>query len=128
MSKSLGHATILILNSQFSIFLDCNREDKVARADIVDNILALHHLAKAGVNAVKVLGVAAVVADEELRATGILATMRHREHTSVVVLTLCIGLARNSPTRTTCTVADRATTLNYKLGNHSVEGRAVIEA
>ena len=127
MSKNLLD-TLSLFNSQFSILLDGNREDKVARANVVNYIFALDNLAEAGVYAIEVLGVATVVADEELRATGILASVRHREHTSVVVLTLGIGLARNSPTRTTCAIADRATALNYKLGNYSVEGQTIIEA
>ena len=42
------------------------RKDQIAWADIVDYILALYDLTKAGVNAVEVLGVHTVVADKEL--------------------------------------------------------------
>ena len=55
--------------------------------------------------AIEVLGVHTIVADKELRATRILASVRHREHATVVVLTLGIGLTRDSPTRTSCAIA-----------------------
>jgi hypothetical protein len=45
---------------------DCDREDEVARTDIVDYIYALYNLAEAGVYTVEVLGVHTVVADEKL--------------------------------------------------------------
>ena len=48
------------------LLYDCHREDQIAWADIVDYILALYHLTEAGVNAIEVLCIATVVADEEL--------------------------------------------------------------
>ncbi len=117
-----------MLDYLFLISLDCNREDEVARTNIVDNIFALYDLAEAGVYAVEVLRVATIVADKELRATRILATMRHREDASVVILALGIGLARNCPARTTCAIADRAAALNDKFGNYAVKCQAVVEA
>jgi hypothetical protein len=115
----------------FSFYLllhDCYRKNQIAWADIVNYIHTLDNLAKAGVNAIEVLGIAAVVADEELRTSGILASVCHREDATVVILTLGIGLTRDCPTRTTCAIADRATALNYKFGNYSVEGQTIIEA
>ena len=45
---------------------NCDREDQIAWADVVYNINTLDDLAEAGVYAVEVLGIHAVVADEEL--------------------------------------------------------------
>ena len=118
----------LILHSKHLFLYDCNREDKIARADIVDYILALYNFAKAGVNAIEVLSVATVVADKELRTACVLASVSHRENAAVVVLTLGIGFALDCPTRTTCAIANWATTLNYKFRNYTVETEAVIEA
>jgi hypothetical protein len=57
---------------------DCYRKNQVAWADVVYNIKSLYNLAKAGVYTVKVLSVATVVADEELRAACIFASVCHR--------------------------------------------------
>ena len=65
-----GSKKLLLLNNRY-------REDQVAWADIVNNILALDNLTEAGMHTVKVLRIAAVVADEELRAARILTTMSH---------------------------------------------------
>ena len=70
------------------LFNNLNRENQVARADVVNHIQTLYNLTEAGVHAVEVLCVLAVVADEELRATSILASVSHRHHATVVVLTL----------------------------------------
>ena len=75
--------------------------------------------------AVEVLGIATVVADKELRATSVLASVCHREHATVVILTLCICLALDCPTWTTCAIANRATTLNDKVRDYAVKGKAV---
>ena len=56
---------------------DFYREDKVARTYIINHIQPLNNLTKASMNTIKVLSISAVVADEELRASGILATMSH---------------------------------------------------
>ena len=56
---------------------DGDAQNKVAWADVVDNVNTLNHLAEAGVYAVKVLCVGAVVADEELRAASILTSVSH---------------------------------------------------
>ena len=54
-------------SNAFSLLLDnCHREDQIAGTDIVNHILTLYDLAEAGVNAIEVLRVAAIVADEEL--------------------------------------------------------------
>jgi hypothetical protein len=57
--KSRHYFGLLLLDNGY-------RENQVARANIVYYIQSLNNLTKACVNAVEVLGVAAVVADEEL--------------------------------------------------------------
>ena len=59
------------------LFGNCYRENQITRTNIVNYILVLDNLAEAGVNAVEVLGIVAVVADEELRATSVLASVCH---------------------------------------------------
>ena len=59
------------------LFANSNREYQVAGADIVNYVEAVNYFAEAGVYAVEVLCVLAVVADEELRATSVLAAVRH---------------------------------------------------
>ena len=66
----MAQKKLLLLN-------DCYREDQVAWADIVNNILTLNNLTEAGMHTVKVLRITTVVADKELRATRILTTMSH---------------------------------------------------
>ena len=107
---------------------DGDAQNKVAWVDVVNNVNTLNHLAEAGVYAVKVLCVGAVVADEELRAAGIFAAVRHREYATVVVLTLGRGLALDGPAWATCAIADRAATLNNEIWNHAVEGQSVVKA
>jgi hypothetical protein len=59
------------------LLYDCDRENKIARTNIVDNILTLDNLTKASVDAVKMLSILTIVADEELRASRILTAMSH---------------------------------------------------
>ena len=105
-----------------------NRENQVAGADVVDDIEAFDNLAEAGVNAVEVLGVLAVVTDEELRAAGVLAAVGHRHYAAVVVLAWGRGLALDSPARATGTIAQRAAALNNKVGNNAVKCESIVEA
>ncbi len=51
--------------------------DNIALADIVYNIEAFYHPAKAGMVAVEVRSIVAAVADKKLRATRVAAGMRH---------------------------------------------------
>ena len=45
-----------------------------------------------------------------------------------MILTLSVGLALDCPTRAACTVANRAASLNYKLGDYAVKCQSVIKA
>ena len=113
---------------EWLLFDNRNREDQIAGADVVDNVDTLHNLAEACVHAVEVLGVLAVVADEELRAAGILATVSHRHYAAVVVLAWGRGLALDSPARAAGTIAQWAASLNNEVGDTAVECESVVEA
>jgi len=109
--------------------------DEVAWANGIDNLDTIDHLAETGVYTVKVLSVLTVVADEELRATSVPASMSHGKHSSVVVLTLRRGLALYCPTRSTRTntrvteiAAIRTSTLYDKIRNDTMETQSIIEA
>ena len=119
--EALAHERRLLLSD------DGDGENKISRTNVIDNIYTLNNPTKAGVNAVEVLSVHTVVADEKLRTTGVLTPVGHRKHTPIVVLTLGVGLARNRVAGTTRTIADGATTLNHKVGNYTVESEAVVE-
>jgi hypothetical protein len=119
--SSLNFALLLLLLS------NRYRQNQVAGADIVDNIQALDNLAKAGVYAIEVLGVHTIVADKELRATSVRTTVCHRQHATVVVLTLGTGLAGDSPARTACAITLGATSLNNEIGDYSVEAKSIVE-
>lgn len=116
-------------NAERKLLLDdANRENQIAGADIIDNIQALNHFTKAGVHTVEVLRILAIVADEELRAARILASVGHRKHTAIVVLARGRSFTFNRIARAACTVADGASALNYKVGNDTMECQTVIEA
>ncbi len=111
-----------------NLLLDnCNRENQVAGADVVDDIEALDDLAEAGVYAVEVLGVLAIVADEELRAAGVLTSVSHRHNAAIVVLAWGRGLALDTPARAAGAVTQRAAALNNKVGDNAVESQTVVE-
>ena len=79
-----------------------NLFNQIALTDGIENIQTFENLAEASVNAVQVLRVLAVVADEELRTTSVLASVGHRENAAVVILTASAGFAFDAITRTAC--------------------------
>lgn len=111
-----------------SLLLDNGyREDQIAGANIVYHVETLHHAAETGVNAVEMLRILAVMADEELRTAGIPAAMRHRQHAAVVILALGRGLALNGVTRSSRAVAARTAALNHEIGYDAVKRQSVIK-
>ena len=115
-------------------FHNHNLLNQVALTNCVENIEPIENLAEAGVNAVKVLRVLTVVANEELRAARVLACVSHREHAAVVVLAAAVGLAFNAVARTAganTRVAQiariGASALNHKIRNHAVKTQPVVE-
>lgn len=109
--------------------------DKVALLDGVDNIEAVDDAAETGVDAIEMLGIGAVVADEELAAAGVLASMSHGQDATVVVLLRCIGLAFDAIARAASANAwvahidtERAAALDDEIGDDAVEMKAIVEA
>ena len=121
---------------QICLFL-CNDDtfDKVTGSDEVDNIQSFDHFAETGMDAIKVLGVLAVMADEELATAGVFACMCHGEDTTVVVLFIGMGLAFDCPSGATSThtgitgiAAIGASALDNEIGNYAMEAESVVEA
>ena len=102
--------------------------------DFVNDIHAFDHLSEAGMYTIKVLCIHAVVADEELAAAGVFASMCHGEDTAVVPLARGRGLALDLPARTTGThtwvawgAAERTASLNDEIRNNTMEAESVIK-
>lgn len=129
-TRRLPCRDLRFLGSRFGCLLpdDADREDAVAAADVVDDIEPLDNLPEAGVHAVEVPCILAVHADEELRATGVASGVGHREHAAVVALARRRGLAFDRVAWTARPVAPRAAALDHEIGDHPVEGQAVVEA
>ena len=129
-----GLTNILLLDSPLRenrgglLLGDADRENQVARTDVVDHLDAFDHAAEAGVHAVEVLRVLAVQADEELRAARVLAAVGHREYAAVVALARCRGFARDGVARAARPVACGAAALNDEIGNDAVERQSVVKA
>ena len=87
--------------------LDYLHAEGVALVDFLDEVEALRDLAKAGVVAVEVGGVFAVVDDEELRAASVSACMGHAQHTFVVELVVSVELAVDGVARSSAADALR---------------------
>jgi hypothetical protein len=79
------------------------------------------------VYAVEVLSIHTVMADEELRASSVRATVRHREYTAVVVLTLGACLTWDCVTWASCAITIRTTALNNEIWNDTVEAECIVE-
>ena len=124
------HATRLCACDGFTgglLLDDADGENPVAAADVVDDVEPLDHPAEAGVDAVEVLRIFAIEADEELRAARIAAGVGHREHAPVVVLERGRGLALDAVARAARSVAAGASALDDEVGDDAVEGQPVVE-
>ena len=110
-----------------SVVDDLNAEG-VALVDLFHNVDALSNLPKAGVVAVEVCGVFAVVDNEELRSSSVSACMGHAEHTLVVVLVVAIKLAINGVSGASASDALRTPSLSNKPWNDPVEFQPFVEA
>lgn len=109
--------------------------DEVTRTDEIDNLKTFDDASKTGVDTIEMLGVGAVVTDEELAAARVLAGMSHGKDTTVVILHLGLGLALDSPTRTTSAdtwvsgiAAIGATALYDEIGDDTMETKAIVES
>lgn len=111
-----------------SLLVDDHRLNLIALTDIVDHIQAFHHFAEAGVVAIKVGGIVAAVADEELRPPGVPSGVGHRQYATVVVLIAAIELTIDGVTRAATAITTRATALNDKVGDDTVERQPIVVA
>ena len=100
----------------------------------IDDIETFDHFAETSVHAVEMLRILTVVADKELTAASVLASMGHREDTTIVVLLGGVGLALDGPSRTARThtgvayiAAVRTAALNDKVGDDTMETETVVE-
>lgn len=96
--------------------------------NLIDNVHALKHFAEHRVVAVQVLGVLAVVADEELRATGVATGMGHGEHAAIVKLVLTRQLAIYLVAWSAVANAIGAATLNHEVRNHAMEDQSIVKS
>ena len=78
-------------------------------------------------HAVEVTGIVARVADKKLGTTCVPSGMGHGEHAPVVVLIVSIELTFDGIAGAAHSVAVGTTALDYKIGNHSVKGKAVVD-
>lgn len=99
----------------------------VALVDFLDEVEALRDLSKAGVVAVKVGGVFAVVDDEELGAAGVAACVGHAQYTLVVKLVFPVELAVDGVARSSTADALRTSALYHKAWDDAVELEAFVE-
>lgn len=109
--------------------------DKVAGIDIIDYVEPFDHLAEAGVHAVEMLSVGAVVADEELAAACVFACMGHGEYAAVVILFFGLGFAFDMPAGAAGAYAGvagiaaiGASALNDETGDDAMEAQTIVEA
>ena len=110
------------------LFLDDTyRKNLVSGTNVIYNFDALNHFAETGVAAIEVLGVLTVETNEELRATCVLACMRHGENASVMILARSRGFALDAIAWPAGSVTARTSALNDKIGNDTVESESVIE-
>ena len=72
-------------------------------------------------HSIEVFRILPVIADEELRAAGILAAVRHREYAPVMILPRRIGFALDGISRAARTVAHRTSPLYHEPRYHAVE-------
>lgn len=123
-------ASFFVANYIKLIFLIFDYDDLfnfVTLSDLIDNIKTFHNLAKTGMVSVQVPCVFSVVADEKLGTSRISTSMSHGQYSSVMILVISSKFTINFVARTSCTVANRTATLDYKVWNYPMECQAVIE-
>jgi hypothetical protein len=114
-------------NSNGQSLVDNNVDNLVASDDLVDHFNALGYFSKASVHAVEMCRVFTAVANKELGAASVLARVRHRKHSAIVMLIPAACFAIDLPTRSARSAASWATTLNNKIGNDSMKVQSFIE-
>ena len=102
--------------------------DPVALPYHINHFQAFHHFSKAGMITVKMGGVGAAMADEELRAPGVSSRVGHGEYTTIVVLVIAVEFAFYRVSRAAGAGAVGAASLYDKIRYHPVKGESVIES
>jgi hypothetical protein len=114
----------------FKLFLLRNHHllHHIALTDSINHIQAFYHFSEYRMIPVKMLCVGTGVTNEELRSSSVAASMRHGQHTAIVILIGTRKFAINMVARTSITYAIRATTLDHEIGNYTVENQSVVKA
>jgi len=120
IDKNAVNATLLLNDDDFF--------NLVPRPDGVDDVGTFVHLAEYRMVAIQVLGILPIVADEELGATGIAASMGHGQYPTVVALADTGQLAIDFVAGASTASAFGASTLNHKIGNDPVEVQTIVKA
>src|SRR3954469_11930185 len=105
-------------------FFDFDFADDVADLDAEGGVHALHYVAEEVV-VLRQLAGAVVDADEELRAVGVLAGVRHRDRAERVLA--LHRLVAPLVARAAAPAALRVAALDDEVRHHAVEGEAVVE-
>ena len=111
----------LLFESLFSL-VDGNFGHFVVFLNFVDNFNIFNDSTKNGVNAIEMRRWA--VADKKLASTSVGSSVSHREGASQVFV--LIDLTIDFVSWPTCAAAVRATTLNHKIVDYTVEGEAIV--
>ena len=108
-------------------FRDDDFFDDVTLTDGVDDFQSLVYFTEAGVVAIQMSGVAPVVADEELGASGVSTRVGHGEYSSVVTLVAPGELAFYGVARSARAIALGAAALYDEIRYYPMEGESVVE-
>ena len=107
----------------------------ITHSDLINYLDTVCDFTEAGVITIKMLGVLAAVADEKLRASGIATGVSHGEYPAIMVLVITVQFAVNFVARATGArhagrtgARVRASSLDDKVRNNTVESEAIIEA
>lgn len=117
---------LLRFEQRGGILVDGDGGDFVPLGDFVHHILPHDDFAEDGMLSVEVRGWE--VGDEELAAIGVRTRIGHREDAGLVVLERAVNLIRELVARAAGTGARWVAALNHEVGDHAVEGDAVIVA
>ena len=109
------------------LFVDDDLFDFVALSDGVDYFKAFCYFAKTGMVSVEVLGVGSAVADKKLGTSRISSSMRHRKHSSVMILQFSGKFAVNGIAWSTGAISFGTASLDHEIGNYTVEGKSIIK-
>lgn len=110
-------------NSYLLLFHNFNVQNRIVRVNAAHNVVSFNDLAKHRMLAIQMR--LRKVRNEELRATRIRASIRHRNHASFMLE--IIRFIVDGITRTTRSIAIRVATLDHKARNDTMEEKAIIK-